>query len=182
ELVDPKVEADDSSSSPQATPPTSPKEASLHQGMALPEPERTIRELCTPDVRDLPIQNLDNIGVPFEIKTSIIRMVQSSPFTGKEDANLHLQGFLQLCRTFDMQGMTQDQIRARLFPFSLLGRALQWFHSLPAHSAKLGVLDERVHDGVLLAGQDPNFAQQDCYIRASPTKTIAEAYEHFNDY
>ena len=57
ELVDPKVEADDSSSSPQATPPTSPKEASLHQGMALPEPERTIGELCTPDVRDLPIQN-----------------------------------------------------------------------------------------------------------------------------
>src|SRR6185369_3537987 len=40
ELVDPKVEADDSSSSPQATPPTSPKEVPLHQGMALPEPER----------------------------------------------------------------------------------------------------------------------------------------------
>ena len=30
-----------------------------------------IGELCTPDVRDLPIQNLDNIGVPFEIKASI---------------------------------------------------------------------------------------------------------------
>ena len=93
--------------------------------MALPEQERTIGELCTPD-----------IGVPFEIKTSIIRMVQSSPFTGKEDANLHLQAFLQLCRTFDKQGMTQDQIRARLFPFSLLGRALQWFHSLPPHTVQ----------------------------------------------
>jgi len=112
ELVDPKVEADGSSSSPQATPPTSPKEAPLHRGTALPEQEHTIGELCSPDIRDLPIQNLDNIGVPFEIKTSIIRMVQSSPFTGKEDANLHLQAFLQLCRTFDMQGMTQDQIRA----------------------------------------------------------------------
>ena len=111
ELVDPKEEVADSSSSPQETPPTSPKEAPLHQGMALPEQECTIGELCTPDIRDLPIQNLDNIGVPFEIKTSIIRMVQSSPFTGK-DANLHLQAFLQLCRTFDMQGMTQDQIRA----------------------------------------------------------------------
>ena len=40
--------------------------------------------------------------------------------------------------------------------------------STGTHGAKLGVLDEGVHDGVLLAGQDPNFAQQDCYIRASP--------------
>ena len=91
ELVDPKVEAGGSSSSPQATPPTSPKEVPLHQGMALPEQEHTIGELCTPDVWDLPIQNLDNIRVPFKIKTSIIRMVQSSPFTGKEDANLHFK-------------------------------------------------------------------------------------------
>jgi hypothetical protein len=29
------------------------------------------------------------IGTPFEIKTSTIRMVQHSPFTGKEDPNLH---------------------------------------------------------------------------------------------
>ena len=40
--------------------------------------------------------------------------------------------------------------------------------STTAHGAKLGVLDERVHDGVLLAGQDPDSAQQDCNIRASP--------------
>ena len=66
ELVDPKDKADGSSSLPQVTPPTSPREAPLHQGMALPDPERTIRELCTPNVRDLPIQNLDNIGVPFD--------------------------------------------------------------------------------------------------------------------
>ena len=54
--------------------------------------------------------------------------------------------------------------------------------STTAHGAKLGVLDERVHDRVLLAGQDPDSAQQDCNIRASPTETIAEAYERFNDY
>src|SRR6185503_16854857 len=40
--------------------------------------------------------------------------------------------------------------------------------STAAHGATLGVLDEGVHDGVLLARQDPSFAQQDCYIRAIP--------------
>jgi hypothetical protein len=94
-----------------------------------PPQERNIRELCTPDIIDLPILNLEEIGRPFEFKTSTIRMVQHSPFTGKEDPNLHLQAFIQLCRTFNMDGVTQDQMRARLFPFSLLGKALRWFHS-----------------------------------------------------
>ena len=175
-----KVEADGSSSSPQATPPTSPKEAPLHQGMALPEQERTIGELCTPDVRDLPIQNLDNIGVPFEIKTSIIRMVQSSPFTGKEDANLHLQAFLQLCRTFDMQGMTQDQIRARLFPLSLLGRAL---HSLPPRTVQnWESLMKEFMTEFYSPGKTQILRNKIATFVQAPTETIAEAYERFNDY
>jgi hypothetical protein len=62
-----------------------------------PPQECKIRELCTPDIIDLPILNLAEIGRPFEIKTSKIRMVQYSPFTGKEDPNLHLQAFIQLC-------------------------------------------------------------------------------------
>ena len=52
ELVDPKEEVAGSSSSPQATPPTSPNEAPLHQGTALPEQERMIGELCTPLISD----------------------------------------------------------------------------------------------------------------------------------
>jgi hypothetical protein len=98
--------------------------------------ERKIGELCTPDIIDLPILNLLEIGRLFEIKTSTIRMVQHSPFTGKEDPNLHLQAFIQLCQTFNMDGVTQDQMRARLFPFFLLGKALKWFHSQPAETVQ----------------------------------------------
>jgi hypothetical protein len=54
------------------------------------------------------------------IKVSTIRMVQHLPFTGKEDPNLHLQAFVQLCQNFDEDGVTQNQVRARLFLFSLL--------------------------------------------------------------
>jgi hypothetical protein len=35
-----------------------------------------------------------------------------------------------------MDGVTQDQMRARLFPFSLLGEAFQWFHAQPAETVQ----------------------------------------------
>jgi hypothetical protein len=98
--------------------------------------ECKIGELCTPYIIDLPILNLAEIGRPFKIKTSTIPIVQHSPFTGKEDPNLHLQAFIKLCQTFNMDGVTQDQMRARLFSFSLLGKALQWFHSQPAETVQ----------------------------------------------
>ena len=58
-------------------------------------------------------------------------MVQASPFRGKahEDANAHLQYFLKICSTFTIKGVSQEAIRLRLFPFSLLEKAKQWFHS-----------------------------------------------------
>jgi hypothetical protein len=57
-------------------------------------------------------------------------MVQQSSFYGKasEDANAHLQHFLEICITFTIQGMTQDVIRLWLFPFPLLGKVKQWFY------------------------------------------------------
>ena len=51
-------------------------------------------------------------------------MVRASPFCGKanEDANAHLQQFLEICSTFVIKGVLQDAIRLRLLSFSLLGR------------------------------------------------------------
>jgi hypothetical protein len=100
-----------------------------------PQPERKI-ELCTPDFVNLLMINLQNAGRPFKIKVSTICMVQHLPFIGKEDSNLHLQAFVQLCQIFYDDGVTQDQMRERLFPFSLHGKALRWFHTLPAESKR----------------------------------------------
>jgi hypothetical protein len=67
----------------------------------------------------------------FELKPALINMVQQSPFYGKpsKDANAHIQHFLEICSTFTIQGVTQDVVRLRLFLFSLLGKAKQWFYS-----------------------------------------------------
>jgi hypothetical protein len=58
-------------------------------------------------------------------------MVQASPFCGKafEDANAHLQNFLEVSNTINPKRTTLDIVRLRLFSLSLLGKAKTWFYS-----------------------------------------------------
>ena len=93
--------------------------------------EKTLRDFSVPSAANVATgPNVDVGDVNFELKSSLINMVQASPFCGKsnEDANAHFQNFLELCKTVTIQGITADAIRLRLFPFSLLGKAKQWFY------------------------------------------------------
>jgi hypothetical protein len=127
--------------------------------------------------------NLAEIGRPFEIKTSTIRMVQRSPFTGKEDLNLHLQAFIQLCQTFNMERVTQDQMKARLFPFSLLGKALQWFNSQSAETVQnWNALMRAFMKEYYSPGKSQSLRNKIATFVQYPTKTISEAFERFNEY
>ena len=45
-----------------------------------------------------------------------------------EEANAHLQHFLQLCDTIVIKDVAPESIRLCLFPFSLMGKAKQWFY------------------------------------------------------
>jgi hypothetical protein len=127
--------------------------------------------------------NLAEIGRPFEIKTSTIRMVQHSPFTGKEDPNLHLQAFIQLCQTFNMDGVTHDQMRARLFPFLLLEKALQWFHSQPAEAVQdWNALMRDFIKKYYSPGKTQSLRNKITTFSQYPTDTISKAFERFNEY
>jgi len=93
---------------------------------------RTLREFSTPTTANIhtgPIVNVRDNG--FKLKPALINMVQASQFCGKahEDASAHLQYFLEIYSTFTIKGVTQDAILLRLFPFSLLGKAKQWFYA-----------------------------------------------------
>ena len=93
-----------------------------------PMAEKTRHDFSIPSAANVATgPNADVGDVNFELKSSLINMVQVSPFYGKpnEDANTHLQNFLELCKTVTIRGVTADIIRLRLFPFSLLGKAKQ---------------------------------------------------------
>jgi len=96
--------------------------------------EKTLHEFSIPSTPNMATRPKINVGgTNFELKSSLINMVQASPFYGKpnEDANAHLQNFLELCDTVVIRGVTTDAINLRLFPFSLMGKVKQWLYQGP---------------------------------------------------
>jgi hypothetical protein len=84
---------------------------------------------------------------------------------------------------FQLDGVTQDQMRARLFLFSLLGKALQWFHSQPAEkvqdwNALMRVFIKEYYS----PGKTQSLRNKIATFAQYPTETISEAFECFNEY
>ena len=93
---------------------------------------RTLREFSAPTMANIHTRPTVNVGDNgFELKLAHINMVQANQFCRKahEDASAHLQHFLEICSTFTIKGVTRDAILLCLFPFSLLGKAKQWFYA-----------------------------------------------------
>ena len=109
--------------------------------MAQPE-RRTLGDFAMPDISG----SFGGIVTPtiannnFEIKPSIIQMVQNNQFWGLqgEDSYAHILTFLNVCATFKINGVTDDAIRLRLFPFSDRDKAQLWLASLPNESIVAG--------------------------------------------
>jgi len=94
--------------------------------------EKTLPEFSAPTTTNIQTGPTVNIGENgYELKPALITMVQASQFCGKthEDASAHLQYFLEICNTFMIRGVPKDTILLHLFPFSLLGKAKQWFYT-----------------------------------------------------
>jgi len=66
------------------------------------------------------VENLE-----FELKPSLINMVQAIQYSGKAnaDASAHLQNFMEIGNTITIERVNQYIILLCLFRFSLVGRA-----------------------------------------------------------
>ncbi|XP_047942786.1 uncharacterized protein LOC125189564 [Salvia hispanica] len=69
----------------------------------------------------------------FELRMALIQRVEQTPFAGRatEDANRHLSKFVEIANTLKLNGVDDDAIRIRLFPFSLTDSAKEWFECMP---------------------------------------------------
>ena len=64
----------------------------------------------------------------FEIRPAMITLIERRQFSGaKHESPLaHLNEFEKYCNTIKVNGVNQEFVRLKLFPFSLIGRALEW--------------------------------------------------------
>jgi len=93
--------------------------------------KKLIRQFSAPTMDNICTGPAADIEWSFELKPALINMVEASQFYRKphEDASAHLQHFLEICSTFTIKDIPKDAILLCLFPFSLLGRAKQWFYA-----------------------------------------------------
>ena len=69
----------------------------------------------------------------FELKPVMFQMLQTvGQFNGlpAEDSHTHLLNFLAICDSYKQNGVSDEAVRLRLFPFSLSGNARLWLNSL----------------------------------------------------
>nr|GEZ72227.1 reverse transcriptase domain-containing protein [Tanacetum cinerariifolium] len=83
---------------------------------------------------------LDAIVVPpinannFELKQTLINLVQSNQFTGRQDPHNHLRFFNKVTSTFRHPEVPNTTVKLLLFPFSLEGEARIWLDKEPPRS------------------------------------------------
>jgi hypothetical protein len=74
-------------------------------------------------------------------------------------------------------------MRARLFPFSLLGKALQWFHPQPAETVQnWNTLMKAFMKEYYSPGKTQSLHNKIATFAQYPTETISEEFERFNEY
>jgi len=66
----------------------------------------------------------------YRLSPQLISLVQSLSFLGEGDENpyQHIRDFEQTCDCLRIEGISNESLRWKLFPFLLKGKARQWYN------------------------------------------------------
>jgi len=93
------------------------KEARLNT-MAITR-QQTLKELAAPNVENQPLCiNIDN-NVNFELKSGFIHLLPTFNGLAGEDPHTHLKEFHMVCVGMKLNGVDEEQVKLKAFPFSL---------------------------------------------------------------
>nr|GEY12424.1 hypothetical protein [Tanacetum cinerariifolium] len=145
---------------------------------------RTMAQMLQAPIEDYE----DAIVVPqinannFELKQTLINLVQSNQFTGRQDPHNHLRFFNKVTSTFRHPEVPNTTIKLLLFSFSLEGEARIWLDKEPPRSILTweDLVSKFINQffppskTTYLRNEITNFLQK-------PNETFNEAWERFKD-
>jgi len=76
---------------------------------------------------------LENIN--FHVHLTILTLVQNNQYVGlpSEDPHAHIMRFIRACGMYRKEGVSEDVIRLKLFPFLVIGENVRWLESQDDH-------------------------------------------------
>ncbi|PIN01369.1 DNA-directed DNA polymerase [Handroanthus impetiginosus] len=169
------------SSSSDSEPDFDPTESSDSEQEGVMANERTLRELAAPDLTQQPLCiEYPQLDVPFELKSGLIHLLPTFRGLENEDPHKHLKELHVVCSSMKPQGVTDEQIKLRAFPFSLADKAKDWLFYLPPGSVTAWTDMVRLFlDKFFPASRATNIRKEICGVKQRDTETLHEYWERF---
>lgn len=120
-----------------------------------------------------------------KLKLGLIQMDRDSAFRGhpSEDPHKHICAFLEICGMVKINGITNDAIRLRLFPFSLQDRAKDWLESISSESIATGdALAQTFLSNFFLSSKTSKLRTEIGTFRQIDGEQFFETWEHYKNW
>ncbi|RDY00243.1 hypothetical protein CR513_16600, partial [Mucuna pruriens] len=150
--------------------------------------DKTLKELATPDVVYQPwcikYPQLEPAQT-YELKSGLIHLLPKFHGLAGEDPHKHLKEFHVVCSTMRPQGIPEDYIKMKAFPFLLDRVAKDKLYLQPAlfntwGDMKRTFLEKFFLEKFFLASRTTSIRKEICGIRKHTRETLHEYWERFN--
>nr|GEX15598.1 hypothetical protein [Tanacetum cinerariifolium] len=118
----------------------------------------------------------------FKLKQTLINLIQSNQFTGRQDPHNHLRFFNKVTSTFRHLEVPNTTIKLFLFPFSLEGEARIWLDKEPPRSILTWEdLVSKFINQIFPPSKTTYLRNEITNFYQKPNETFNEAWEHFKN-
>ncbi|KAL0419096.1 UNVERIFIED_CONTAM: hypothetical protein Sradi_1323100 [Sesamum radiatum] len=146
-------------------------------------PERTINDMTSPDLNQQPLcTEYPDLEVNFELKSGLVHLLSTFRGLAGEDPHKHLKEFYVVCSGIRPQGIPEEQIKLRAFPFSLADQAKDWLYFLPLGSITTwNDLKRQFLEKYFPASRATTIREEISEIRQFAGESLFEYWERFNE-
>ncbi|RDX94150.1 hypothetical protein CR513_23495, partial [Mucuna pruriens] len=145
--------------------------------------DKTLKELATTDVvyqpwciKCPPLKPAQS----YELKSNLIQLLPKFHGLARVDPHKHLKEFHVVCSTMRPQGIPEDHIKMKVFPFSLDGAAKDWLYLQPILFNTWGDMKRMFLEKFFLTSRTMTIRKEICGIRQHSGETLHEYWERFN--